>query len=432
MHIYFVGIGGAGLSPMAQLALDCGFEVNGSDIMSGLGTDAVEERGVEVSYSQDGESMADLHKIKPIDWVVYTAACKSDHTELEFAMVNNIKFTKRDEFINFVLKEKNLKLIGVAGTHGKTTTTGMMVWIFKQLGIPVSYLVGSNISFGRSAAFEDGSEYFVLEADEFDRNFLKFEPHYSIITNIDYDHPDVYKTEADYFDAFLQYTQATVRSTYMWSEDFGKIVTPNNQIHFMDSSEPNIKHKLDNISLTGLHNRKNGLLCVELVREIIGCEVTDVVSTFPGTQRRMEQLAPNIYSDYAHHPTEISATLQMAFENSENLVVVYQPHQNVRQHEIKHLYKNCFYGVKHVYWLSTYLSREINGLEILSPEYLISQIPDNSNITHSEMTVDLQKLLTEEVNNGSTVIAMGAGDIDKWIRAVSLSIQGEAEVLKTA
>jgi UDP-N-acetylmuramate--alanine ligase len=431
MHIYFVGIGGAGLSPMAQLALDCGYEVSGSDVSHGHGTNAVENRGVKVHYSQDGLEMALTHAQNPIDWVVYTAACKPYHDELVFAQTNDIKLTKRDGFINFVLKEKNLKLIGVAGTHGKTTTTGMMVWCFKQLGIPVSYLVGSNLSFGPSASYEAGSEYFILEADEFDRNFLRFEPEYSLITNIDYDHPDVYHTEKNYYEAFEQYCIQNNKEVFLWKNDFEKLeftsLTNNSPNTIcLDYDDKKTATLISSIQLNGLHNRQNAFLCFKLMEELFQILTVEELSSFPGTQRRMEELFPKIYSDYAHHPTEIKATLQLASELCKKIVVVYQPHQNARQVEVIDLYQDCFDKVSKVYWLPTYLSREDPSVRVLTPEELIKAIPINDHIVHAEMTIDLQHQLSQDYQDGFMILAMGAGDIDTWLRAVSKIVYQES------
>src|SRR5690606_24799052 len=125
-----------------------------------------------------------------------------DHPELVAARLLGIKIAKRDELLAFILKEKGLKLIAITGTHGKTTTTGMLVWCLQNLGVPISYSVGSTLPFGPSGAFRPDSEYFVYECDEFDRNFLHFEPYLSVITSIEYDHPDTYPTENEYYDAF--------------------------------------------------------------------------------------------------------------------------------------------------------------------------------------------------------------------------------------
>jgi UDP-N-acetylmuramate--alanine ligase len=205
MHIYFSGIGGTGLAPLAHLALDCGYNVTGSDIEGSQNVQDLIKRGVKITIGQSQEEILTIHQQNPIDWIIATSALPQNHPHKSFATDNNIKISKRHELINQIVKEKNLRLIAVAGTHGKTTTVGMIIWIFKQLQIAVSYLIGTNISYGRSGEFALGSQYFIYECDEFDRNFLNFEPYLSIIPSLDYDHPDTYKTEKDYCEAFVQF-----------------------------------------------------------------------------------------------------------------------------------------------------------------------------------------------------------------------------------
>jgi UDP-N-acetylmuramate--alanine ligase len=415
MHIYFIGIGGSGLSPLAQLALDCGYEVSGSDLQQGFGTLAVEKRGVLVNYHTNPDYIRELNQTNPIDFIVYTAACKPDDPELLFAKSHNIKTGKRDSFINKITAEKKLKMLAVAGTHGKTTTTAMVVWLFKQFDIPISYLIGSNISFGPSSQYQVGSEYFVYEADEFDRNFLHYSPFASLITNIDYDHPDTYPTKKDYYDAFNEFSKQS-QYTITWQSEQSKIDLNNNTL-FLDSSAVG-----GNLRLIGSHNRMNMTLALELFQYIYkGSKYQqdrlNAANLFPGTQRRFEKIGQNIYSDYAHHPTEVAATLQLASELSENVVVVYQPHQNVRQHEIKELYSNCFKLCSKIYWLPTYLSREDESLEILTPQQLISFVKTNQQIIISDLDESLKTNLDKDlVDTDTLIVGMGAGSIDMWMR----------------
>ena len=421
MHVYFVGIGGSGLSPLAQLAIDCGYQVSGSDMQKSFGTTEVEKRGVYVIYDQSGTQMQELHHKNTIDWVIYTSACKSDSPELALADKLNIKKGKRDTFINTVLQEKNLKMLAIAGTHGKTTTTAMTVWMFKEMNIPVSYLIGSNISFGPAAHYDSKSEYFVYEADEFDHNFLNYEPFASIITNIDYDHPDTYPSIEEYCSAFEKFVDKKDNNLIMWSDAYSQIknirhgerivLNPNkndieNQIHFSE------------IRLPGQHNRENALLSVFLLSWLLSLEVSTLlkkVTTFPGTQRRFEKINKDVYSDYAHHPTEIAATLQLARELGDKIVVLYQPHQNLRQHQIKELYDDCFALADTVYWLPTFLSREDPNLPIISANDL-SQYAKNTKVIVTEITEALKTQLTGELKDHKIIVAMGAGSIDSWIR----------------
>ena len=215
MNIYFSGIGGVGLGPLAELAHDAGHHVLGSDSHIGLETQELEQRGISVSQDQTGEYLAYRHEQTPIDWFIYTAALPPDHPELVLARRLGIYTAKRDELLTYLINEKDLQLIAIAGTHGKTTTTGLMVWALRQLGEPVSYSVGTTLSFGPSGHYVPGSRYFVYECDEFDRNFLQFHPHLTLLTSVDYDHPDTYPTKQDYTDAFSRFLEQS-EYTIMW------------------------------------------------------------------------------------------------------------------------------------------------------------------------------------------------------------------------
>ena len=136
MHIYFSGIGGVALGPLALIAKDSGHNVSGSDISKSRYTQIMEDNGVPVYYDQSGEAIKNTHNRNKIDWFVMTSALPTDHPELIFAKENGIKISKRDELINQILDQNKLKLIAIAGTHGKTTTTGVIIWLFKQIKIP--------------------------------------------------------------------------------------------------------------------------------------------------------------------------------------------------------------------------------------------------------------------------------------------------------
>ena len=169
MRIYFSGIGGVGLGPLAEIARDAGHEVMGSDAVESLTTQELTASGIEVSLDQSGDYLTAAHSARPIDWFVYTAALPADHPELVRAGMLGIRTAKRDELINHIIKENNLKLIAVAGTHGKTTTTAMIVWIFEQLGMPISFSIGATSSFAPSGKFNPLAQYFVYECDEYDQ-----------------------------------------------------------------------------------------------------------------------------------------------------------------------------------------------------------------------------------------------------------------------
>lgn len=407
MNVYFSGIGGVGIGPLAEIALDAGYGVQGSDQQPSLMTTQLAQRGVAVNIGQDGSFLEGCHEKTPIDWFVYTASLPADHPELVRAKELGIKTAKRDELLAHIIKEKNLKLIAIAGTHGKTTTTGMLVWTLQQLGIPVSYSVGSTLSFGPSGKFDPASEYFAYECDEFDKNFLHFDPYLSLITSVDYDHPDTYASKQQYLDAFRQFGQQSTQ-LIAWQSEHIELFGDHPDAWLLDAP-------LD-ITLPG-HNRRNATLVAKAVEKLmIPGDTIKALNRFPGTDRRFEKLADNLYSDYGHHPTEIASTLQMAREQSDHIVLVYQPHQNIRQYEVCDQYTDCFEQADDVYWLPTYLSREDPNLPILPPETLVRNITNRDAVHITELGDNLWDTIQQSLDNGKLVLCMGAGSIDGWVR----------------
>jgi len=415
MHIYFSGLGGVAIGPLAEIAYDAGYQVSGSDRADSLMTAQLRERGIALSIGQDGSQIARAHEQAPIDWFVYTAALPDDHPELVFAREQGIRTSKRDELIAHIIREKDLKLIAVSGTHGKTTTTGMLVWAFKQLGLPVSYSVGTTLSFGSSGQFDPDSHYFVYECDEFDRNMLQFEPHLSLISSLDYDHFDTYPTEDDYRQAFVQFVEQSDYSL-LWEKDLRYLHTdPAANLEAYDELMD-----LGHLKLAGDHNRHNAYLVERALRrlfpDIYHGQIVDALNAFPGTERRFEKLAENLYSDYGHHPVEIAATLQLAREVSDHVVLVYQPHQNIRQHEVRDEYTDCMTLAETIYWLPTYLSREDPSLDVLTPEQLTASLTNQGSVHIADLNDELWSAIEKHRAENKLVLCMGAGSIDGWVR----------------
>lgn len=410
MNIYFAGIGGVGIGPLAEIALDAGYTVVGSDPVEGLMTGELRNRGVTICNTQDGDFLRRSHASQPIDRVVYSASLSTDHPELAAARALGIPTMKRDALLAELIALKNLKLIAVTGTHGKTTTTGMLIWCFEQLGIPVSYSVGTTLSFGPSGKYTPGSKYFLYECDEFDRNFLHFQPHLSIVTSIDYDHPDTYPTQELYKEAFRDFLRQSGASI-LWEADAEHIELVESNAWRLQPGE-----QLP-LAIPGEHNRRNATLVVKAFERLAIPMDHAVIEQFPGTNRRFERLADNLYSDYGHHPVEIAATLQLARELSDHVVLVYQPHQNVRQHELQGLYTDAVVkDAEEIYWLPTYLSRENPALPILTPQELTTALPGTRNLHYAQLDDALWQAIEEARAKGKLVLCMGAGSIDAWVR----------------
>lgn len=413
MNVYFSGLGGVGIGPLAEIAHDAGHTVMGSDLQASPLTRELEQRGVTAHIGQDGSFLRACHKEHPLDWFVHTAALPPTHPEILVARELGIRTAKRDEFLAELLKTHNLKLIAVSGTHGKTTTTGMVVWALKQLGVPVSYSIGTTVSFGPSGAYDPQSEYFIYECDEYDRNLLHFWPHLSLLTSIDYDHPDTYPTEDEYKATFRQYISQS-EHTIAWQKDLTYIEqAPSETIWALADNDT------ASIGVAGEHNRRNATLVTKALERLsLGEALTnaEILGKFPGTDRRFEKLADNLYSDYGHHPEEIAATLQMAREVSDNVVLVYQPHQNWRQHFIRDEYTNQFEAARKVIWLPTYLTRENPDQAVLAPQDLTTHITNKDALSYGELNDELWTHIQKYRTEGALVLCMGAGTIDSWVR----------------
>lgn len=426
MHIYFSGIGGAGIGPLALIAHQAGYTVSGSDQQNSQYIDYLNKKGISnIHIGQTEEEIAKIHSRDEIDWFVYSSSIKPGHPELDFCEQQGIKTSKRDELINQILEDKKLKMIAIAGTHGKTTTTAMVVWLFKQLGLPVSYSVGAKLSFGEMGQYQEGSEYFVYEADEFDRNFLAFEPSISLISGVSWDHHEIFRTREDYQAAFKEFISQS-EQTFIWQEDADYLNIANSEIvtnvTILDSSDKDI----ETLKLKGRYNRLDASLAIAGTWRATGTEPEDLaahIDKFPGLSRRMEEIYPNLYSDYAHTPEKIrgamSVASEMAKDSGKDLVVVYEPLTNRRQHYMIDDYKDVFNGAKKLYWIPSYLAREDPDQRVIDPAELIEHLSDPSIAQALKRDDDLEKTIRQHLSKGDMVVCMaggGGGSLDDWLR----------------
>lgn len=409
MNIYISGISGTGMGPLALMAKDAGLNVFGSDLVAGAITKELTEAGIKIYLGeQDGEFLKARVKNDGVDWFVYTSALPENHPELLLAKKLKLKISKRDEFIQYLIQRKKLKLIAIAGTHGKTTTTAMIIWAAQKLNIPISYSIGSTLPFAEAGHYDKTSEYFVYEADEYDRNFLAFKPWLAAITTVSYDHPDIYPTEREYQEAFQQFahqSQQVLRGDEVAAD----------------------------VTVAGEARRYDATLAIDVIQRIMPAprgfarfqnqrkKIVTVINDFPGVGRRFEQISEGYYSDYAHHPEEVAATVQIAREEAERrslkgVVVLYEPHQNARQCEVIDGYQDAFVGVDKLYWLPTYLVREPKGAKILQPEDFISTLSNKKNAEPAELNEKLAEELQKWHEKGYLVLLMTAGPADIWLR----------------
>jgi UDP-N-acetylmuramate--alanine ligase len=426
MHIYFSGIGGAGIGPLAQVAKQAGYTVSGSDKQDSSYIRYLRAHGIhDIHIGQDYDAMAAIHAKTPIDWFVYTSALpleQPDAPELQFCTDNSIRTSKRDELLNQILQDKHLRLIAIAGTHGKTTTTALAVWLFKQVKTPISYILPAKTTFAEMGAYDDISQYFVYEADEFDRNFLAFQPAISAITGVSWDHHELFPTRESYQDAFREFI-AQSKHTFIWEEDaeYLQLAATPDTITLDSGNE-----MIDEITLLGRYNRMDAWLAIQAVHKVSHAPLHDLIelaSKFPGLSRRMEQIIPNLYSDYAHTPEKIrgamSVATEMAADSGRSVVVVYEPLTNRRQHFMIDEYKDCFEGATKVCWIPSYLAREDPNQPILEPSELINHLSDPGIAEARQRDDELKTTIQSHLDSGDMVVGMaggGGGSLDDWLR----------------
>ena len=386
------------MGPLAIMAKEAGMEVFGSDLSKGAVYDELVKAGIQVKIGeQDGEF---LTEIQP-EWYVHTSAVTEENLEFRRAGEMGIRRSKRDELIAELIQKMGLKLVAIAGTHGKTTTTAMIIWACHKLGIPISYLVGTTLPFSESGKYAKESEFMVYEADEYDRNFLHFSPWLAVETVVDYDHPDIYPTRESYRQAFLEFEGQSRKVVRV--EDY----------------------KGEKFRLAGKVRRMDAALAFLAVREmrpeIDTARLVEILDEFPGAGRRFEKIAEGVYSDYGHHPEEIRATIEMAKEEAEirdfsGVVAIYEPHQNTRQHEVFSEYREAFLGVSKLYWLPTFLTRENPELSVISPDEFIASLENSAVGEAAKMNEELAKNIHKWRDQGYLILLMSAGPADGWLR----------------
>lgn len=385
--------------------------VFGSDAAPGAITTALVNNGVKMCLGeQDGEFLKSCVKNDGVDWFIYTSALPEDHPELMMAKRLKLKISKRDELISYLVKKLGLKMIAVAGTHGKTTTTAMIVWGAMKLGMPLSYLIGTTLPFAEAGHYDPKSEYFVYEADEYDRNFLAYHPWLAAIPVISYDHPDIYPTEKDYQEAFRQFERQSEQVIHGDEIALG-------------------------VNLAGEARRYDATLAIDVLQRIMPKpkglarfshnlqrkKLVEIMNEFPGVGRRFEQVSEGYYSDYAHHPEEVAATIEIAKEEAERrglkgVVALYEPHQNARQVELIDDYAKVFEGVAKLYWLPTYLVREDPKGKELKPADFIAKLENKKVAEAAELDEKLAEALKKWHEKGYLVLLMTAGPADLWLR----------------
>jgi len=412
-RIHFIGIGGIGMSGLARLFLHDGKTISGSDRSASAITEALEKEGVNFYPAQVPDNITN-----DIDMVVYTEAMTAEHPEMVAARALNVPMVNYFEALGLVANQ--YYVIAVAGTHGKTTTTAMLIDIFEAAGLDPTAIVGSLRAKTKSNYRAGKSKYFIVEACEYRRDFMYLEPDVLVITNIEAEHLDYYKDLADVQSAFRELAEKVPESGVVIAETTNPTVAP--ILQGLQNKVIDYREALDldlSLKAPGLHNRLNAAAAAAAAA-FVGIEA-DVIKAalqdFAGTWRRFEYKgefngAP-VYDDYAHHPTEIKATIAGTRElyPNKNLIVVFQPHLYSRTAELFDNFVAALAAADRPVITHVYDARN-TGKAGVTGETLTEAVREkNHEAVYIESFKDIVSMLTETVTNKDVVLILGAGDI---------------------
>lgn len=412
--IHLVGIGGIGISALAQLLHHDGYEVSGTnDSESPETLDRVRALGIPVHVGLDTE------KVDPdTDLIVYSAAWETRAPEfMNTLKARGIPMKSYFEMLGDVSKGK--RTIAVSGTHGKTTTTAMLSRILRDAGAAPTAVVGSVVREFDSNYLAGDSELFVVEACEYRRHFLNLTPEVLVVTNIEFDHSDYFKDLADVQQAFRSFMEKVPAG--------GAIITnpqdPNIAPLLTGLTVPVIDYTLETIpelQIPGDHNRMNARAAAAAARciypEATDAVISDSLAHFEGTWRRFEyrgktKRGAEVYDDYAHHPTAIRKTIQAARERtSGKLFIAFHPHTYSRTRDLFDEFTTAFTGADKVIVAPIFAAREPDDgvtTNAKLAEYITKAGVDATAGTFDE----IETMLSREAGEGDVVITMGAGDI---------------------
>src|SRR5215216_4916487 len=450
-HVHFIGIGGSGLSAIARLLMESGYTVSGSDRALTPFADEVRKAGATVYIGHHPRNL------EGADWVVRSSAITDENTEVQAAKRTGIPVYKRADFLGKLMSNKTG--IAIAGTHGKTTTTAMTAWILSELGRDPSFIVGGVVNnLGVNARAGEGN-LFVIEADEYDNMFLGLKPQIEVVTSLEHDHPDFFPTFALMVQSFRKFVELLpVDGTLIaCMEDSGAMelilyarkaeknvvgygvqneetittalwmmareVKPNSRGGFDFVATSNLGGAgLDSVQVSlqvpGEHNVRNALAALAIV-DVLGLsqeKAAKALVEFTGTGRRFqlrgEVSGINIFDDYAHHPTEIKATLAGARARypERRIWAVWQPHTYSRTKTLFLDFARAFQDADEVIVTEVFAAREPK--EDFTSAEIVSTMPHLS-ARYIETLPEVTNYLFGHLQPGDVVLILSAGDADQ-------------------
>jgi UDP-N-acetylmuramate--alanine ligase len=440
-HVHLIGVGGAGLSAIARVLLEEGVEVSGSDLVMSPVAEALARDGALVSEGHAAEN------VNGADVVVFSSAVPESNVEIQAARSAGIPVVGRPAFLGRLMEGR--RGVAVAGTHGKTTTTAMIVSILLAAGRDPTFIVGGVLAALETNARAGKGPLFVIEADEYDCTFLSLTPEVAVVTNVEHDHPDCYPTFDDFRGAFEEFVALVPEQGLLvvcWDDpvarEIGEQQVGTKPVAFFGLGEgavwraeeisPNFAGGVDflavddgqtlglvRLRVPGVHNASNAMAALA-VTDFLGVPfrtAREALTEFYGVARRFEVKGEAdgvvVVDDYAHHPTEIQATLRAAKERfpDRRIWAVWQPHTFSRTRELLTAFTMSFDDADRVIVLPVYAARETDTLGVSAAS--VVEAMDHRSVRAAASMEEALNWLGTEVRAGDVVLTLGAGDGDQ-------------------
>jgi len=454
--IHFVGIGGIGMSGLAQIMKNMGFRIQGSDQNKNKNTISCSKLGIKIFIGHSSKNL------KKATILVKSTAIKNSNIEIKFAQKNKIPIYPRADVLADVVSQK--KNIIITGSHGKTTTTSLVAKILSDQKLDPTIINGGVINSFKSNAKLGKGDWAILEADESDGSFLKLPINYSIVTNIDYEHLDYYKNYKNLENSFLEFINKTPPTgkaiICINSNNIKKILSKKKKKNILTYGESkkadfqitNIRYNFDstsfdlgfknierkkikvkniNVKLLGKHNVLNAaaafIVCLNLgANQNI---IKKSLKSFSGVQRRMTKIFSrnknDFYDDYAHHPTEISSILEGVHNvnTKRKIISIFEPHRYSRVLSLKSEFSKCFSKSSLVIMCPLYAAGEKKNLKFNSIKFA-NLIAKNSKtqVIIVKNEIELSKYFKKNLTSNEIIIGMGAGLVSKWMAGLKSSL----------
>ena len=437
--LHFVGIGGVGMSAIAEVMLDKGYEISGSDLSDSEVVQKLRSKGAVIYKGHNASN------VEGKEAIVLSSAIHQDNPELVQAKKLGLKIFHRSDILAYLLNA--VKGIAVAGAHGKTTTSSMISVVLEHAKVDPTIIIGGFVDYLDGNAKLGKSDYLVAEADESDGSFLKFYPHISVVTNIEDDHMDHYGSMENIIKAFVQFIQNLDKENGLAvlcfdNENIRNIAPKVDRKYISYALEHeadytatdimtdgphttfSVVYKGENlgkvtVNVPGRHNVLNALATIAVCRQL-GLsmqEIADGFTAFVGTKRRFQTKFRNndvwIVDDYAHHPTEIQTTIKAAKQTKPNrLVVAFQPHRYTRTQLLREEFGSCFKGADVLILTDIYAASE-DPIPGISGKTIVDEVKKQTGVdaVYIEKLADIAPWLKNHTQKGDLIITMGAGNI---------------------